>query len=268
MLAENWVGFYENVRRATGIDLKLYKQDQLQRRIQSMVDQRADRSLEGYGKDIAKDAAAAQAFLDRIAINVSELWRNPEKWVEMRDKILPELLKTNSTLKCWSAGCSYGAEAYTLASIFDEKFKGGHKIIGSDIDQAALDQAKRGEFSLQDMRGVPKETLARYFDQDGLLYRAKPALRGYLDFRRGNLLADRFDSGYDLIMCRNVVIYFGDEAKDALYRRFLDALRPGGYLFVGSTERIFNSKELGFESTFPFFYRKPLVGAREWRNAS
>lgn len=210
-----------------------------------------------------------QWFLDKLAINVSELFRNPEKWRELEERILPYLLTRSNKLKCWSAGCSFGAEAYSLATLFEAKFKGPHTILGTDIDLAALGQAKNGEFCQADVRGVPKPYLEGHFEKIANGFRAKDALRRYVTFRTGNLLADKFDGGYDLILCRNVVIYFTEPAKDELYARFLQALKPGGILFVGSTERIFKAKELGFESPIPFFYQRPLEGAtKQWRNAS
>lgn len=263
-----WQSFYQTIKSKTGIDFNLYKAQQLQRRIVSMIGQQKCADLPDFGKWVASSPDNMAWFLDKMAINVSELFRNPEKWVEMEKIILPELLKKTSRLKCWSAGCSYGAEAHTLACILDARFPGGHSILGSDIDQAALAQARAGDFSKDDFKGVPAE-YKKYFQQEGDRFKAIMNLKKYLKFQTGNLLADRFDSGYDLIMCRNVVIYFTEEAKDVLYKRFFDALKPGGILFVGSTERIFKSTDLGYETAAPFFYRKP-ANAKEntWRSAS
>lgn len=182
--------------------------------------------------------------------------------------MLPKLISASSKLKIWSAGCSFGAEAHTLACILDNKFQGQHTILGTDIDAAALDQARQGDFCEADMKGVPQPIRDRYFNRAGDRWQAKDSIRKYLTFRRGDLLSDKFDTGYDLILCRNVVIYFTEEAKEVLYRRFFDALKPGGMLFVGGTERIFNSRQIGFEAPLPFFYQKPLEGDNRWRNAS
>lgn len=266
---QNWGDFYSLMKRKTGLDLNLYKQDQLQRRILGMMESRGANVLEEFWKIISASNTETQWFMDKLAINVSELFRNPEKWVEMEKVILPNLLKTTSKLRCWSAGCSYGAEAHTLAAIFDMKFPGNHTILGSDIDAAALSQAQKGEFSDADVKLMPKAYQTQYFEKNATGWQAKPVLKKYLSFRRGDLLADRFETGFDLIMCRNVVIYFTDAAKEDLYRKFYGALKPGGYLFVGSTERIFSAKEIGFTTSIPFFYQKPMEGkATEWRNAS
>lgn len=265
---QNWDEFYTRVKRKTGLDLALYKQEQMRRRILSIVENKGHASLLELADRIERDPAEMQWLMDKLAINVSELWRNPEKWVDMEKNVLPALLSRSSRLKCWSAGCSYGAEAHTLASIFESSFPGSHTILGTDIDEAALAQARKGEFNTNDMRHVPTNIRDRYFEQEGETWRARASIRRYLNFRKGNLLADRFDSGFDLILCRNVVIYFNDPAKDDLYRRFFEALRPGGVLFVGSTERIFAARQIGFESPLPFFYQRPLEGHLRWRNAS
>lgn len=232
-----------------------------------MATQQGNQSLGEFFEWISSTPKNTEWFLDRLAINVSELFRNPEKWSEMEKEILPLLLKSNSRLKIWSAGCSYGAEAYTLAMILDKKFSGSHRIIGSDIDTAALNQAKEGRFSTNDLRCVPSEYKS-YLKPEGNEWVADPSLRKYLTFQKGNLLGDRFDTGFDLIMCRNVVIYFTEEAKDELYEKFFRSLKPGGILFVGSTERIARSEDIGYKTAKPFYYQKPISGDKEWRNAS
>lgn len=265
---QEWESFYTKFRSKTGLDLFQYKPDQLRRRVVGMAESKQCSTLDQFWDFLSKSQDNVQWFQDKLAINVSELFRNPEKWREIESTILPELLKRSSTLKVWSAGCSYGAEAHTLATIFEAKFPGRHQIIGTDIDQEALTQARKGEFNDADMRSVPAEWRTKHFTKSGAVWTANPEIRKYCTFKTGDLLKDSRESGYDLIMCRNVVIYFTDEAKDKLYERFFAALKPGGILFVGSTERIFRSREIGFETSLPFFYKKPLHGERTWRNAS
>ncbi len=264
----DWDNFYGKMKKASGLDLYQYKAGQLQRRILSMAETKRVKSLDEFWTHISNEKDGITWFMDRLAINVSELYRNPEKWEEMRTKILPELLKKRSRIKAWSAGCSIGAEAHSLATLFANDFPGGHTILGTDIDMEALAQAKSGTYKDSEMRAVPPQIRSKYFDKTGDTYVANEQIKKYLTFRKGNLLADRFDLGFDLIMCRNVVIYFTDEAKDELYAKFYRALAPGGYLFVGSTERIHNYSDIGFESSTPFFYQKPLHEEKKWQIAS
>lgn len=263
-----WATFFEAVRDKSGLDLGMYKQSQLQRRIVAIANSKGVRRLDRFAEWLCGDADAMTWFLDRLAINVSELFRNPERWAELEEKVLPTLLDGNRRLKAWSAGCSYGAEAYTLAAILARRHPGTHRVLGTDIDQAALAQARQGTFSDADMRSVPKN-YRFWFTRSSNHWKASAELKRHLEFRTGNLLADRFETGFDLIICRNVVIYFSDEAKHGLFERFYASLSPGGYLFVGGSERIFNARDIGFDTALPFFYRKPLMGDhRAWRNAS
>lgn len=265
---QQWSAFHAQMKLRTGLDLTQYKANQIQRRILGMMSTKKATTLEEFWAWIASDQANITWFMDKLAINVSELYRNPEKWVELEQKVIPELLTRSQSLKIWSAGCSYGAEAHTMALLLHTKFPGAHKVIGSDIDQAALAQAKLGQFSDADMRSVPPDQKRDFFDKrDGHWY-ASDQIRKYVSFVTKDLLTKNFDTGFDLIMCRNVVIYFTEDAKDALYVRFYEALKPGGYLFVGSTERVTKSREIGFASVFPFFYQKPIMGESIWRNAS
>lgn len=263
-----WSEFYAGFKRLAGLDLHQYKADQMRRRISGMLQAKNMTSLSEFEKWLIASPANVEWFQDKLAINVSELFRNPDKWREMEQVVLPQLIKQSSTLNCWSAGCSYGAEAHTLATIFAAKFPGRHKILGTDIDQAALAQAKAGEFAESDMKQVPVAFRSKYFSQDGAIWRASQEIRSYCRFATANILEKPTHTSFDLIMCRNVVIYFTEQAKEQLYSRFFNALKPGGILFVGSTERIFKSKEIGFETPYPFFYRKPTDGGKEWRNAS
>ena len=258
---------YAAVRKATGLDLHEYKQEQLRRRLLSWAEARGDRDLGAMGARLAKNPAEMRELFDRISINVSELYRNPERWKELETRVLPSLAKRTQSLKCWSAGCSFGAEAHTLASILNV---GGyrHSIVGTDIDEDALATARAGRFDAASMRGVPKDVRDKFFTPAGAEWQAGSAIRQSLRFRQGNLLEDRFDKDYDLILCRNVVIYFTDPAKDRLYRRLFEALKPGGVLFVGGTERINDARGIGFEAPLPFFYQKPVGAQQAWRNAS
>ncbi len=268
-----WDTFYRNVQTKSGLDLFQYKPGQIQRRIMTMMETREVQTLDQFWKSLLADPNGMEWLLDKLAINVSELFRNPEKWEEMRTQILPLLLKKTSRIKAWSAGCSIGAEAHSLAVLFAEYFKGPHTIVGTDIDQAALKQARDGTYKRNEVNAMPPALRDKYFTGDDGEYTAKPEIKKFVSFKTGNLLADRFDTGFDLIMCRNVVIYFTDECKDKLYRRFFDALKPGGILFVGSTERIFGAQNIGFDQKIPFFYQKPLasnqsLGDTSWRTAS
>jgi chemotaxis protein methyltransferase CheR len=253
----DYESFVRQVYQKSGIDLNLYKSQQMYRRLWGMVERANLQSFTDYFALINRDSSEWAAFLDRMTINVSELFRNPEKWEEMRLKVLPGLLKRGKPLRIWSAGCSIGAEPYTLAMLLDDLKPGvRHYLLATDIDQKILERARQGVFTANDIRSVPASYRSRYLRAAGCDFEVIPELRQRVTFRKHNLLADPFEKEFDLIVCRNVVIYFTEEAKDRLFERFHASLAPGGVLFVGGTERIFNYREIGFESRIPFFYER------------
>lgn len=208
---------------------------------------------------IDSDPKLYKTFIDYLTINVTEFFRTPEKFIELEEKVIPQLLTTSPRLNIWSAGCSTGAEPYSLAMIMAEKTPGvRHRILATDIDVEMLAKAKKGVYTPGDLKNIPQERLTKYFSRIDADYALNDDMRGRVEFQQHNLLLDKFETGFDLILCRNVVIYFTEEAKDALYRRFFAALKPGGIFFVGGTEAILNFRDIGFQHFLPFFYRKPL----------
>ncbi|GIO30874.1 MULTISPECIES: CheR family methyltransferase [Paenibacillus] len=255
---QDYLAFIENVKRSTGIDLSEYKEAQMKRRLTTLRQKNGYQSFAAFFEAISKDKSLFYEFLDRMTINVSEFWRNPNRWEVLRDIILPELASGNKRgLRVWSAACSTGEEPYTIAMILDGKgLLAETKLVATDIDEGALAKAKQGLYMERSLKDVPQDVAARYFTQEGALFRFSEQLKGSIEFRKQNLLLDPFEKGHDLIVCRNVMIYFTEEAKTKLYHKFAEALRPGGYLFVGSTEQIFSPGQYGLEPTETFFYQK------------
>lgn len=248
--------FRRTVLDATGIDLDCYKGTQMERRLQTIMRRVGVADLTAYARVLAANPARVKEFQDFLTINVSEWLRNPEKFEELFKQILPELLKRSSRLKIWSAGCSNGSEPYSVAMLLDELDPNGrHTILATDLDEEILKVARSGVYNDKDIRAVSPGRRYKYFTQDADKFTVKPELRAKVTFERQNLLRDPFPTDVDLILCRNVVIYFTEEAKDELYRRFHQALKPGGILFVGGTESLLRARELGYSSVSPFFYR-------------
>ncbi|ULO09313.1 protein-glutamate O-methyltransferase CheR [Paenibacillus sp. 19GGS1-52] len=253
----DYTGFIYNIKKSTGIDLAQYKEAQMKRRLTTLRTKNGFQTFSDFFAAMMKEKPLFYEFLDRMTINVSEFWRNPNRWEVLRDTILPDLQRSGRKLKLWSAACSTGEEPYTLAMILSDKdilSKTG--ILATDIDDGALAKAKQGLYLERSLKDVPKDVAARYFTPEGPVLKVSEGLKKNIDFRKQNLLLDTFDDGFDLIICRNVMIYFTEEAKNKLYHKFAASLRPGGYLFVGSTEQIFTPAQYGFESTETFFYRK------------
>lgn len=249
--------FCENIRKVAGLDLLQYKQGQMERRIRAYADRNQVTALADLWKIINKDAQSLRKFLDHITINVSEFFRNPDKFDELRNIIIPELLKQKSRLFIWSAGCSYGAEPYSLRIILNEISPGvNHKLWATDIDNTILAKARDGIYIADDLKNISEEKKEQYFVKKNDKYILNSEIRNGVIFEQHDLLKSKFPVDVDLILCRNVVIYFNDEAKKILFDRFSRALRPQGYLLVGSTERIVNPADIGLQSTRPFIYKR------------
>jgi chemotaxis protein methyltransferase CheR len=253
----DFLQFISNVKRKTGIDLSLYKEAQMKRRLTSLRVKRGYNTFESFFEAMTKDQELFNEFLDRMTINVSEFFRNPSRWQVLETKIIPRLLKERGRLKCWSAACSTGEEPYSLAMLLS-RFMPLHEvdITATDIDEGAIAKAKQGIYTDRSLQDAPKDLVSKYFKKEGIMFAISDEIKRLIKFKRHNMLADPFDKNYDLIICRNVMIYFTEEAKHELYHKFAASLRPGGVLFVGSTEQIFQPQQYGFEPEDTFFYRK------------
>ncbi len=239
------------------IDLSAYKPVQLHRRIGSLMNRVGAGSYQEYTRLLEKDEGQRQKFLDYITINVTEFFRNPELFSELKEKINEKLLKEKRSLRIWSAACSSGAEPYSISILLQELSSiNYHEIIATDIDNTILNKARRGEYTLDELKNISSDTIKKYFYQEGDKYFVSPKIKNSINFRQHDLILDDFFRDLDLIVCRNVVIYFNSNVKNDIYKKFYRALRPGGLLFVGATESIYNYKELGFEKAATFIYRK------------
>lgn len=251
------------VRRLTGIDLSYYKESQLRRRLYFIMLRAGAKDVADYVRLLETRPEVLEDFKNRFAINVSEFFRNPERFEDLRNKVIPELLPGVGMLfRIWSAGCSVGSEAYSIAMLLEEmQVKKPYRIWATDIDEDALEEGRRGVYTLQYLQNVPPEYLSRYFQKvgDGT-FAVLPSLKKRVVFERHDLLQDPVRETFDLVVCRNVVIYFEDRAKEVAFSKLAEALRPGGYLWIGSTERIANPARFALRYVMPFFYQKEGKG--------
>lgn len=254
----DFIQFMKKLNDKTNIDLTQYKEAQMKRRLTTLRTKNGYSTFVSYWDALCKDSRLMDEFLDRMTINVSEFWRNPNRWEVLEKKFFPEMLRANGgRLKVWSAACSTGEEPYTLAMILAKLGGERSTILATDIDQIVLRKAEIGNYIDRAIRDVPASYQSQYFTKNGDgTFDIALSLKKMIKFQQGNLLHDRFDSGFDLIVCRNVMIYFTDEAKSVLYTKFAQALKPGGLLFVGSTEQIFTPNQHDLETAETFFYRR------------
>lgn len=247
------------VLNLTGVDLNSYKRPQMERRLKAYLARSGHPTWSQFFRAMRDDPVGLDEFKDYLTINVSSFFRDPDKYKYLETSILPDLLRGRTRLRVWSAGCSRGHEPYSLAIMLAEAtdLRRRHHILATDINRSALEWAKAGgPYTDDDVKHVPPALLGRYFNAETDGYYVIKELRRRVTFRNHNLLSDPFGSRFDLIVCRNVVIYFTAEVKERLYRRLTEALRPGGVLFVGGTEVVSKASNLGLESVGISFYRR------------
>ncbi len=258
MIPDSYEDFKTKVLQLTQIDLNAYKERQMKRRIDSLIARHSISNYAEYVERLRTDKVLFDEFVTFLTINVSEFYRNPDQWAILEKDILPLILSKNKKPQIWSAACSTGDEPYSLAMLLAKyiPMRDIH-IIATDIDKQVLEKAKAGLYNVKSLKALPKEFVDQYFVKiNETSYKICDDIKRCVEFRNHNLLKDAYPDQCDLIVCRNVVIYFTEEAKEVIYRKFSQALVPNGILFVGSTEQIIQPATVGFESIRAFYYRK------------
>lgn len=250
--------FKEKILKKTGIDLSSYKEKQMKRRIESLAGRNGFTDLNLYFAALDKNEDLFKEFINYMTINVSEFYRNPEQWKVVQTRIFPDVIKRKGKIKIWSAACSTGEEPYTLTMILSQFLPLSKiSITATDIDKEAMEKAKRGIYAKSSVKSVPKEIVSKYFTETPeKMLKISDEIKKCVSFRQHNLLKDSYGDGYDLIVCRNVMIYFTEEAKAVIYQKFSDALAKDGILFVGSTEQIISPQKFRLKPLKTFFYGK------------
>lgn len=254
---EGYYNFIAQIKKRTGVDLTLYKETQMKRRLTSLRNKQGYTHFEPYSQALNSNNQLLHEVMDRTTINVSEFYRNSKRWNVLKNDILPTLIKEKKRIFVWSAACSTGEEPYSMALMGAEHFPDiAFDILATDIDDTALEKAKVGVYKEKALKELPEYMKKKYFTETGGLFQLNPQLKQQVTFQKHNLLRDSYPGDIDLIICRNVLIYFTDEAKSIIYQRFRDTLTAYGVLFVGSTEQIFNPRQYGLELEDTFFYRR------------
>ena len=251
--------FKKEILALTSIDLNSYKEKQMKRRIDTLIAKNKIIGYDNYVHALRQNKQLFEEFVNYITINVSEFYRNPEQWKVMDEQIIPELIKKfGRNLKIWSAACSTGDEPYSLVMAFSRHLPLSNiKIFATDLDKQVIAKAKVGLYSEKSIVSVPEDLKKKYFTQVGPSYKISDEIKARVEFKEHNLLKDIYPTDCHLIVCRNVLIYFTEEAKDEVFRKYYKSLVSGGILFIGSTEQIINYKEMGYERKSSFFYQKP-----------
>lgn len=253
----NFEFFYEWTKKNLHLNLDGYKEKQLQRRIATVMKNNGAATLEDYAVQIKKDPEAKKKFLDYITINVTDFFRNQDIFEEFEDQLVNNLALAFPSLRIWSAACSIGAEPYSLAMILDKHgIKTKEKILATDIDETILNRARQGIYTASEMKNVQATDWEAYFEQKGEAYQLAANIKNQVTFQKHDLIADPYPGNFHVVVCRNVTIYFKNDVKDEMYRKFSESLVPGGLLFTGATETIYDPKTYGLKKIASFIYEK------------
>lgn len=255
-MLNDYEGFKEKIFKLTGIDLSSYKERQMRRRIDSLILRNNYDDYYLYFKALTQNTELYNEFINYLTINVSEFYRNPEQWAILEKEIMPDIMKSNNKPKIWSAACSTGEEPYSLAMMMSRFVDlNNFKILATDIDDGAVEKAKKGVYTQKSLENLPKDFVDRFFTNTGDKYAISDKVKNCIEFKHHNLLEDKYPDNCDLIVCRNVMIYFTEEAKIGMYDNFRKSLSSIGVLFVGSTEQIILPHRYKLESLKTFFYK-------------
>jgi chemotaxis protein methyltransferase CheR len=258
MNAEEFIYVKKKIRDLTQFNLDNYGYNQMIRRLDGYISRFKVANVAQYFKMVERDENELEKLKKFLTINVSEFFRDPAQYKILQEEVLPGLLQSNLKINIWSAGCSNGAEAYSIAILLDRLSPyRAHRILATDIDKNILNHAAAGgPYRATDIRNVPKNLVEKYFtDNNGDIY-INNRIRKKVTFKLHDLTREPFEKDFDLIVCRNVIIYFAPVTKKAIKRLFLDSLKINGILFIGATETMLDAGDTGFQRLSACFYRK------------
>ena len=259
----------EKLSSTYSFDFREYKEPSLARRIRARMAQLHITDFDAYARYLDQHGDEHVALFNTILINVTSFFRDPEAWRVLDTEVIPELVRSvgdSRSIRIWSAGCSSGEEPYSLAMLLAEHLGDRVseyliKIYGTDVDEEALAAARHAAYRLEELKDVPAEMVDRYFTRDGQIYRFRRDLRRWCIFGAHNITQAPPLSHIDLLLCRNVLIYFNSELQERILTRFHYAIREDGYLFLGRSESLMARSRLfrPVELKWRIFERMPSV---------
>ena len=241
------------------LDCHQYKDGYLKRRFAVRMRARGVSGYDAYAGLLRSDPLEYEELMRDLTINVTQFFRDEAVFKALEEEVLPLLIynkvkRGESSIRIWSAGCSSGEEPYSMAillrELLGEEFdKFSVTIVASDIDEEVMEKAKKGLYLPRQVVNVPPSYLAQHFSSDDGMYQISPAIMDMVRFRTIDLFTATAGSHFDMILCRNVVIYFTRDMQEKLYMKFHRSLRPGGYLVMGNTETLVGEATTLFKPT-------------------
>lgn len=236
------------IKSKLGFNCEQYKASHFKRRIDVRMRATGCVNYSDYIKVLNKDQLEYRHLKDALTVNVTEFFRNPDTYNVVEKELLPAIISLKSrtplkSIRIWSAGCSIGVEAYSIAILLHRLLGKDFKkykisIIGTDIDENSLSKAREGIYSKLDIKNVDDETIEKYFEASDGKYHVIDELKNITSFKKNDLISGTKLKGFDIIFCRNVTIYFEKELQEKLYYNFYEALNEGGFYVMGKTETL------------------------------
>jgi chemotaxis protein methyltransferase CheR len=264
----------ELLMREKGFDLEAYKERCILRRIYLKVRSKGFSNLGLYFRALSRNMEELEELFQYLTINVTEFFRNPSAYQYLQEKIIPVLLNGhdgNGAINIWSAGCSSGEEPYSLAIMM---LKAGRevptdvpfRVLATDVDKSVLAKGKEGFYTEEALKNIDEEDVHAYFDPDKKGYRVKDSIKRRVTFKVANILTDRPGGRQDLIVCRNLLIYFSRDNQEKIIANFSREMKPGGYLMLGKAETLIGRSRLFFLNVSPVerIYRKRDVPLEDY----
>lgn len=249
--------FKEEFKKLTTIQLSLYKEKQMKRRINTLILRKNLNDFESFLNLLQSNEKELSDFVDYITINVTEFFRTPDHWNYVGTEIFSKLNVTGEQkYRVWCCACSSGEEPYSVAMLLSKFIPLQNiEVIASDIDERILSKAVKGSYDEKTITTLPEEYLNTFFTKENAVWKISDEIKNCVTFKKLDLLKDEYPAECDMILCRNILIYFTEEAKDTIYKTFRNSLKKNGYLFTGDTEQIVYHKLYGFKKITKYLYQ-------------
>lgn len=236
------------VQEKYGYDFNNYAISSLKRRILRIIELFKISSAAVLTEKIKNDPLFFKQFINELTVNVTEMYRDPSLWRDLRDKILPNLFSTHNNIKIWHAGCSSGEEVYSMAILLKENgWLDKAKIYATDIDESILAKAKEGKYALKNMTEVNEKNYIRYggtkkledyYKIENGFAKMDTSLVSGVTYRIHDLVKSGVFNKFDIILCRNVLIYFNQQLQNDVFKMFHESLFNYSYFIIGSKETL------------------------------
>ncbi|MEM7549994.1 MAG: protein-glutamate O-methyltransferase CheR [Bacteroidota bacterium] len=237
----------EVIKENYNYDFTDYAMSSFKRRISRVLDLFKFQSVDALIKRIKDDRGFFEEFVCEITVNVTEMFRDPSFWRELREHIIPNILLNHKSISIWHAGCSSGEEVFSMSILLKEMgILEKSKIIATDLDKKILERAKKGEYSIKNMelndknyiRVTGEKGLQKYYSEKNGKAVMDPALTAGVSWREHDLVKGDPFNKFDLILCRNVMIYFNQQLQNQVLKKLHESIFKYGYLIIGSKESL------------------------------